>query len=65
MHGHRALRRAKPMDRSVQPPFIQMCVLSSKKSDTTLKFGSDLALSSNEKVRIYCQIFSQKNLYHF
>jgi hypothetical protein len=29
-------------------------------SDTTLKFGSSLAISSSEKERIYHQIFSQK-----
>ena len=28
-------------------------------SNTTLKFGSNLAISSGENVRIYCQIFSQ------
>jgi hypothetical protein len=34
-------------------------------SDTTLKFGSNLAISFNEKERIYRQIFSQKKLYRF
>jgi hypothetical protein len=32
-------------------------------SNTTLKFGSNLAISSSEKVRIYRQIFSQIFLY--
>jgi hypothetical protein len=31
-------------------------------SNTTLKFSTTLAISSSEKVKIYCQIFSQKNL---
>jgi hypothetical protein len=31
-------------------------------SDTTLKFGSSLAISSSEKERIYHQIFSQKKI---
>jgi hypothetical protein len=34
-------------------------LLSSKKSDNTLKFGNNLVISSGEKVRIYHQIFSQ------
>jgi hypothetical protein len=34
-------------------------------SDTTLKFCSNLAVSSSKKVRIYSQIFSQKNYIAF
>jgi hypothetical protein len=46
--------------------FIQICVFSSKKEGYHLEIGSNLAISSTEKVRIYRQRFPPKNKYrHF
>jgi hypothetical protein len=40
--------------------FIQICLFSSKKEGYHLEIGSNLAISSTEKVRIYCQRFPPK-----
>jgi ribosomal protein L13 len=45
---------------------IQICVFSSKKEGYHLEIGSNLAISSTEKVRIYRQKFPPKKKYrHF
>jgi hypothetical protein len=46
--------------------FIQICVFSSKKEGYHLEIGSNVAISSTEKVRIYRQRFPLKKIYcHF
>jgi hypothetical protein len=46
--------------------FIQFCIFSSKKEGYHFEIGSNLAISSSEKVRIYHQRFPPKKIYrHF
>jgi hypothetical protein len=42
--------------------FIQICVFSSKKEGYHLEIGSNVAISSTEKVRIYRQRFPLKKI---